>query len=108
VSNSDKWAVSNVGLFTGNHNVSYIASSSHMFTSLDPELFGTARLSAGSLRYYGLGLQNGNYRVLLQFAEIQIEDGKTWRSLGRRIFDIFIQVCLDHKLCSKLHLMLSD
>ncbi|KAJ8431118.1 hypothetical protein Cgig2_004709 [Carnegiea gigantea] len=91
VTDSDKWAVSNVGLFTSSSNVSYIANSPRQFTSLDSELFQTARLSAGSLRYYGLGLQNGNYSVLLQFAEIQIENGRTWRSLGRRVFDIFIQ-----------------
>lgn len=91
VTDSDKWAVSNVGLFTSSSNVSYIAYSPRQFTSLDSELFQTARLSAGSLRYYGLGLQNGNYSVLLQFAEIQIENGRTWKSLGRRVFDIFIQ-----------------
>ncbi|GKB03780.1 probable LRR receptor-like serine/threonine-protein kinase [Tanacetum coccineum] len=31
----------------------------------------------GSLRYYGLGLENGNYTVNLQFAELQIEDTPT-------------------------------
>ncbi|KAI3729334.1 hypothetical protein L6452_17990 [Arctium lappa] len=55
-------------------------------------LFQTARLSAGSLRYYGLGLENGNYTVSLQFAELQIENGPTWRSLGRRVFDIYLQI----------------
>ena len=38
--------------------------------TLDSELFQTARLSASSLRYYGLGLENGNYTVSLQFAKI--------------------------------------
>lgn len=91
VANSDKWAVSNVGLFTSNSNVTYITNTPRQFTSLDSELFQTARLSADSLRYYGLGLQNGNYSIFLQFAEIQIENGQTWKSLGRRVFDIFIQ-----------------
>ncbi|KAK9699406.1 hypothetical protein RND81_08G171700 [Saponaria officinalis] len=86
----DEWAVSNVGLFTGNSNASDKANTPRQFASLDTELFQTARLSAGSLRYYGIGLQNGNYSVLLQFAEIQFENGKTWKSLGRRVFDIYI------------------
>lgn len=92
VSSDNRWAVSNVGLFTSNSNVSYTFNSPRQFTSLDSELFQTSRISASSLRYYGLGLQNGNYSVLLQFVEIQIENGRTWRSLGRRVFDIFIQV----------------
>ncbi|XP_057541338.1 probable LRR receptor-like serine/threonine-protein kinase At1g56140 [Amaranthus tricolor] len=91
VASSDKWAVSNVGLFTNKNNVSYVPNSLSQFVSLVSELFQTARLSAGSLRYYGLGLQNGNYSVLLQFAEIEINNGKTWKSLGRRVFDILIQ-----------------
>ncbi|KAL9227071.1 hypothetical protein vseg_002808 [Gypsophila vaccaria] len=86
----DKWAVSNVGLFNGNSNASDTYTSPRQFANRDTEVFQTARLSAGSLRYYGIGLQNGNYSVRLQFAEIQIEDGKTWKSLGRRVFDIYI------------------
>lgn len=92
VTSDDHWAVSNVGLFTSNNNVSYTFNSPRQFISLDSELFQTARLSAGSLRYYGLGLENGNYNVQLQFVELQIENGVTWRSLGRRMFDIIIQV----------------
>lgn len=91
VTDTDKWAVSNVGLFSSNSNITYTFTSTRQFTSLDSELFQTTRLSAGSLRYYGLGLQNGNYSVLLQFAELQIENGRTWKSLGRRVFDILIQ-----------------
>ncbi|XP_021864482.2 probable LRR receptor-like serine/threonine-protein kinase At1g56140 isoform X2 [Spinacia oleracea] len=91
VPSSETWAVSNVGLFTSNNNVSYTFNTPRQFISQDSELFQTVRLSAGSLRYHGLGLQNGNYSVLLRFAEIQIANGRTWRSLGRRMFDIFIQ-----------------
>ncbi|KVI10251.1 hypothetical protein Ccrd_011357 [Cynara cardunculus var. scolymus] len=84
-----RWGVSNVGQ---RMNPVYTASSSRQFTNtLDSELFQTARLSAGSLRYYGLGLENGNYTVNLRFAELQIENGPTWRSLGRRVFDIYLQ-----------------
>jgi hypothetical protein len=55
-------------------------------------LFQTARLSASSLRYYGLGLENGFYNITLQFAETTILDSTTWKSLARRVFDIYIQV----------------
>ncbi|KAK9992792.1 hypothetical protein SO802_022495 [Lithocarpus litseifolius] len=91
VVDTDRWAVSNVGYFTGTNNAQYTSSSSSQFTSLDSELFQTTRLSASSLRYYGLGLENGNYTVSLQFVEIAFVNTNTWQSLGRRVFDIYIQ-----------------
>ncbi|PRQ29905.1 putative protein kinase RLK-Pelle-DLSV family [Rosa chinensis] len=95
VTSTEKWAVSNVGLFAERKNPSYLLTSLAQVTGSDvtPELFQTARLSAGSLRYYGLGLQNGPYTVKLQFAEMVFDDraSQTWKSLGRRVFDIYIQ-----------------
>ncbi|KAK4253499.1 hypothetical protein QN277_010163 [Acacia crassicarpa] len=93
VTNTRRWAVSNVGLFTGSSNSLYKSFVSNQFTgTVDPELFQTARLSASSLRYYGLGLENGNYNISLFFAETSIQDDTTtWKSLGRRVFDIYIQ-----------------
>uniref|UniRef100_A0A0E0DID7 non-specific serine/threonine protein kinase n=1 Tax=Oryza meridionalis TaxID=40149 RepID=A0A0E0DID7_9ORYZ len=93
VTGETKWGVSNVGKFMdAPSNGIYIFNSSRQFQStLDPELFQTARLSPSSLRYYGIGLENGIYTVTLQFAEIEFEDTKSWKSLGRRIFDIYIQ-----------------
>jgi hypothetical protein len=93
VTDTSRWAVSNVGLFTGNNNPLYKSFVSNQFTNtLNSELFQTARLSASSLRYYGLGLENGFYNITLQFAETAILDSTTWKSLGRRVFDIYIQV----------------
>ncbi|KAL3820918.1 hypothetical protein ACJIZ3_006823 [Penstemon smallii] len=87
-----RWAVSNVGLPSSSNSPQYRWSSSSQFTNtLDSELFQTARISAGSLRYYGLGLENGNYTVRLQFAETAIQSTRSWRSVGRRVFDIYIQ-----------------
>ncbi|KAL4554559.1 hypothetical protein LXL04_037153 [Taraxacum kok-saghyz] len=98
-----RWAVSNVGNPVRLSNTTDIESTKRQFTNtlastlrqftntIDSGLFQTARLSSGSLRYYGLGLENGNYTVKLQFAELVIEDGPTRRSLGRRVFDIYIQ-----------------
>uniref|UniRef100_A0A161ZX01 non-specific serine/threonine protein kinase n=1 Tax=Daucus carota subsp. sativus TaxID=79200 RepID=A0A161ZX01_DAUCS len=92
VNPANRWAVSNAGLHAGSNNPQYIYASSSQFTNtLDSELFQTARISAGSLRYYGLGLENGNYTVKLQFAEIAFLNPPTWKSLGKRIFDIYIQ-----------------
>ncbi|KAK7857149.1 putative lrr receptor-like serine/threonine-protein kinase, partial [Quercus suber] len=92
VINTGRWAVSNVGYFNGTYNPHYTSSSSSRFSNtLDSELFQTARLSASSLRYYGLGLENGNYTVSLQFAETAFNNSKSWKSLGRRVFNIYIQ-----------------
>ncbi|XP_022968871.1 probable LRR receptor-like serine/threonine-protein kinase At1g56140 isoform X2 [Cucurbita maxima] len=92
VTQSNRWAVSNTGYFTGTNNPEYIGKTLSQFpNSLDTELFQTQRLSASSLRYYGLGLENGNYTVNLHFAEIAFPDSNTWQSRGRRLFDIYIQ-----------------
>ena len=92
VVDSERWALSNVGYFTGSNNPEYTASTfSQITNTLDSELFQTAWLSASSLRYYGLGLENGNYTITLQFADI-VTENTGWKSLGRRVFDIYIQV----------------
>ncbi|KAL6329491.1 hypothetical protein AAG906_021499 [Vitis piasezkii] len=72
VTDTNRWAVSN-----------------QYTNTLDSELFQTARISAGSLRYYGLGLENGNYNLTLQFSETAIVTSNFWESLGRRVL-IFI------------------
>ena len=96
VTDTSRWAVSNVGLFSGSNNPQYTSTSSSQFTNtLDSELFQTTRISAGSLRYYGLGLENGNYTLTLQFAEIAIVNSISWQSLGRRVFDVYIQVSIE-------------
>ena len=107
VTDTNRWAVSNVGLFTGrNGHPLFQSTGSNQFNgTVNSELLDhviwilqqrvllqTARISASSLRYYGLGLENGFYNITLQFAETTILDSPTWKSLGRRIFDIYIQV----------------
>ncbi|GAU32793.1 hypothetical protein TSUD_152420 [Trifolium subterraneum] len=93
VTDTNRWAVSNVGMFIGSNDPLLFKNSvSNQFThTVNSELFKTARLSASSLRYYGLGLENGFYNITLQFAETAILDSTTWKSLGRRVFDIYIQ-----------------
>lgn len=92
-SSNDQWAVTNTGNFISNPKGSlYIANTdSQISQTLESELYKSARISPSSLRYYGLGLENGMYSVEIHFAEIQIEDSGTWKALGRRFFDVFIQ-----------------
>ncbi|KAK9937493.1 hypothetical protein M0R45_014277 [Rubus argutus] len=98
VTDTNRWGVSNAGYFSQGNDPHYtIFSSSQFKNTLDSELFQTARLSTSSLRYYGLGLENGNYTVNLQFAEQVILDSTTWKSNGRRVFDIYIQGILVFK-----------
>ncbi|XP_015163617.1 probable LRR receptor-like serine/threonine-protein kinase At1g56140 [Solanum tuberosum] len=92
MTSTGRWAVSNAGLHSDRPNQSFTSFTSSQFTNtLDSELYQTARISAGSLRYYGLGLENGNYTVTLHFAESEILNPPTWRSVGRRVFDIYVQ-----------------
>nr|XP_007132111.1 hypothetical protein PHAVU_011G067400g [Phaseolus vulgaris]ESW04105.1 hypothetical protein PHAVU_011G067400g [Phaseolus vulgaris] len=57
----------------------------------DAELYMDARVSPISLTYYGFCLGNGNYTVNLRFAEVMFTEDQTYNSLGRRIFDVYIQ-----------------
>lgn len=95
LSDARRWGVSNVGAFAeASSNTFIIGSLSQFQNTLDSELFQNSRMSASSLRYYGIGLENGNYTVRLQFAEIAYPNlpPPKWESTGRRIFDIYIQV----------------
>lgn len=92
VTGAPTWGVSNVGRFMDASNGSYIIYSSQQFqNTLDTELFRNARMSPSSLRYFGIGLENGNYTVTLQFAEFDFPDSQSWKSTGRRVFDIYVQ-----------------
>ena len=59
---------------------------------VDAELYMDARVSPISLTYYGFCLANGSYTVNLHFAEIMFTDDQTYASLGRRLFDIYLQL----------------
>ncbi|KAH0857919.1 hypothetical protein HID58_086180, partial [Brassica napus] len=75
VSDVERWAVSSVGIYNGGSNIVRINNT------LDSELF----------QYYGLGLENGGYTVTLQFAEIVNNGFYSWKGLGTRRFDIYVQ-----------------
>ncbi|OMP12632.1 hypothetical protein COLO4_02938 [Corchorus olitorius] len=94
VTGTQKWAVSNAGLFADRENQQFVENTLVQVTSTNtPELYQTSRVSPGSLRYYGLGLENGNYTITLYFAETGFpsRSTRTWRSLARRVFDVYIQ-----------------
>ncbi|KAK1422756.1 hypothetical protein QVD17_18042 [Tagetes erecta] len=86
----NNWGFSSTGDFMDDkiyQNQRYIVQEN---TSL-PALYTTARLSPVTLTYFSYCLENGEYSVKLHFAELQFTDDNTYRNLGRRIFDIYIQ-----------------
>ncbi|KAF4349436.1 hypothetical protein F8388_021019 [Cannabis sativa] len=87
------WGISNTGDFYGAETTGYIANSE---SALDM-LYRTARISPLSLTYFGRCLANGSYTVKLHFSEIIFRDNKSYFSLGRRIFDVYVQGKLEFK-----------
>ncbi|XP_015875666.3 probable LRR receptor-like serine/threonine-protein kinase RFK1 isoform X2 [Ziziphus jujuba] len=88
---NSNWGFSSTGDFMDDNNFQnarYIATLQSLNVS---ELYKTARISPISLTYFHRCLENGNYTVNLHFAEIQFTNDQTYSSLGRRIFDIYVQ-----------------
>ncbi|CAL9246294.1 unnamed protein product [Arabidopsis halleri] len=95
---SDKhWAFSSTGHFMNDLTEVDDYTVSNTSTLLaDPSspsfvLYKTARISPLLLTYYGLCLGNGEYTVSLHFAEIIFTSDNTLYSLGKRVFDIYVQ-----------------
>ncbi|KAB2623546.1 LRR receptor-like serine/threonine-protein kinase [Pyrus ussuriensis x Pyrus communis] len=88
VSSAQKWGYSSTGMDLSNPNANYIATSLNITW---PDLYQTARIAPLSLKYYGLCMLKGNYKVRLYFSEIMFTDDQTFSSLGKRLFDISIQ-----------------
>ncbi|KAK1399190.1 putative leucine-rich repeat receptor-like serine/threonine-protein kinase [Heracleum sosnowskyi] len=91
LSKFNNWASSSTGFFVEGDNKAVFTTTNKSFTGDRKELLKDARLSPLSLTYYGFCLSNGKYKVKLYFAETVFTDDKTFSSLGRRIFDIYIQ-----------------
>ncbi|OMO60914.1 hypothetical protein COLO4_33675 [Corchorus olitorius] len=90
------WALSSTGNFMDNDIDAddYIVTNTSALSNVSAthsELYTTARVSPLSLTYYGLCLGNGNYTVNLHFAEIIYINDRSFYSLGKRIFDVYIQ-----------------
>ena len=89
----ENWGFSSTGNFwdvTTPHD--YVAKNVSALTMKESELYTSARLSPLSITYYARCLVNGRYKVKLHFAEIVFRDNRSFYSLGRRIFDVYIQV----------------
>ncbi|KAK6270204.1 hypothetical protein POUND7_007309 [Theobroma cacao] len=93
----NNWAFSSTGYFEDdaeqpNQQNDKLIIENTQLSMRDHELYTTARLSPISLTYYAFCLVNGTYNVSLHFAEIRFTGGQNFSSLGRRIFDVYIQV----------------
>jgi hypothetical protein len=96
---SQDWALSSTGSFMDNDLDSdpYIVTNTSRLLNvsrINSKLYTTARVSPLALTYYGLCMINGNYTVRLHFAEIIFVNDRSFNSLGRRIFDVYIQVTI--------------
>ncbi|XP_019198445.1 PREDICTED: probable LRR receptor-like serine/threonine-protein kinase At1g07650 isoform X3 [Ipomoea nil] len=93
VSNRENWVTSNTGYFWDKTIglSDYTTTNTSVIKEKDSQIYQTARLSPLSLTYYGRCLANGNYTVKLHFAEIVMRDNRSFQSLGRRVFDVYIQ-----------------
>ncbi|KAK3405514.1 hypothetical protein EUGRSUZ_K01729 [Eucalyptus grandis] len=94
---SDYWAYSSTGYFTDDDStaVSYEVKNTSTLSMNDAQLYIKARRSAISLTYYGFCLMDGPYNVTLHFAETMFTGNKSYKSLGRRAFNIYIQGTLE-------------
>jgi hypothetical protein len=108
-----KWGYSSTGAYMEKENSinplpPFIAKNDYNLSVKG--VYETARLAPQSLKYYALCLPNGKYKVQLHFAEIMYSNDQTYRSLGRRIFDISIQVSkmiFKKHACSSKNLFIS-
>ncbi|XP_062160747.1 probable LRR receptor-like serine/threonine-protein kinase RFK1 [Alnus glutinosa] len=85
------WGFSSTGDFMDDNDFQNTRYTVSLSSSNVTELYGTARVSPISLTYFHYCLENGNYTVNLHFAEIQLTNDETYSSLGKRVFDIYVQ-----------------
>ncbi|TYG47606.1 hypothetical protein ES288_D11G353000v1 [Gossypium darwinii] len=91
---STNWAFSSTGIFLSDDRPDDILVLDNRQVSVDgdeQQLYESARLAPSSLTYYAFCLANATYTVNLHFAEIQFTNDRNYSSLGRRIFDVYIQ-----------------
>ena len=89
------WGFSSTGDFMDDDSDDgnkYIESNSSVLSMNNSVLYMTARRAPLSLTYFGFCLKNGDYNVHLHFTEIEFRDEEAFSKLGRRIFNIYIQV----------------
>lgn len=85
--------MSSTGYFLDKERIDYYTvKNSSTLSMANVELYMDAHVSPLSLSYFAFCMGNGNYTVKLYFTEIMFTDDKTYSSLGRRVFDVYIQV----------------
>lgn len=91
---NDRWGYSSSGTWIGDDTVPYLATDDrfNLLNESVPQYYKRARLAPQSLKYYGLCLRSESYKLQLHFAEIMFSNDQTYSSIGRRIFDIYVQV----------------
>jgi len=89
-SSSEKWAYSITGLYMGNDVGPYVTTNTSYVSG--EGFYTTGCLTPTSVKYYGLCMRRGSYRVRLHFAEIMYSNDTTFSSLEKCIFDVSIQV----------------
>ncbi|KAK3424551.1 hypothetical protein EUGRSUZ_F01330 [Eucalyptus grandis] len=89
------WGYSSTGHFLDDsiNADNYIVNNDNIsiLSKDNAQLYMNARRSAISLTYYGFCLVNGIYNVRLHFAEISFTGNNSYKSLGRRAFNVYIQ-----------------
>ncbi|PQQ21786.1 putative LRR receptor-like serine/threonine-protein kinase RFK1 isoform X1 [Prunus yedoensis var. nudiflora] len=85
------WGFSSTGDFMDDNDFQNTRYSVSLASSNLSDLYTTARISPISITYFHYCLENGDYTVSLHFAEIQFTNDQTYTSLGRRVFDIYVQ-----------------
>lgn len=91
IDHDSHWGLSSTGDFMDDFDYQNTRYTLSLPSSNLSELYSTARRSPITLTYFHHCLDNGNYSVKLHFAELQFTDDRTYTSLGRRKFDIYIQ-----------------
>ncbi|XP_059435615.1 probable LRR receptor-like serine/threonine-protein kinase RFK1 isoform X3 [Corylus avellana] len=91
ISDDSYWGFSSTGDFMDDDDYQNIRYTVSLASSNITELYATARVSPISLTYFHYCLENGNYTVNLHFAEIMFTNNETYSSLGKRVFDIYVQ-----------------
>ena len=91
---SENWGFSSSGRFWGIKTSvnDYIANNASTLRMNESELYTSAHLSPLSITYYARCLANRPYKVKVRFVEIVIRDNRSFSSVARWIFDIYVQV----------------
>lgn len=94
---SSYWGFSSTGDFMDDNNDQNTRFIEYSPSANVSEMYTTARLAPLSLTYFHYCLENGSYIVNLHFAELFFTNDNTYCSLGKRFFDIYIQVTCSYE-----------